>query len=211
MSSSGLVWPSGRSVREAQVTGRSCAAPLLASSKVPEPSCRFPLHTTLARRSALAIHASNTSVSTDTKSLPAAPALQSCVAASPGSLAPAPFAGSGLFQLAHVDLFGLRRTYLDPFAARNLSEQRSGLAQGGLHIEVVEAGNAVPGNYDVEPPHGCTGRRVVDTDVGDRATDDQRIHVPQAQHMLQTRAVEGVVAWLAYGRLVFVGREPVHH
>src|SRR5215213_3895790 len=67
MSSSGLVLPSGRSVREAQVTGRSCAAPLLASSKVPEPFCRFSLHTTLARRSALAIHASNTSVSTDTK------------------------------------------------------------------------------------------------------------------------------------------------
>src|SRR5215211_5114446 len=67
MSSSGLVLPSGRSVREAQVTGRSCAAPLLASSKVPEPFCRFPLHTTLARRSALAIHAPNTSVSTDTK------------------------------------------------------------------------------------------------------------------------------------------------
>src|SRR5215217_7694937 len=49
------------------------------------------------------------------------------------------------------------------------------------------------------------------TDVCDRATDDERIHVPQAQHVLQTRAVEGVVAWLAYGRLPFAGGEPVNH
>src|SRR5215217_8061801 len=58
MSSSGLVLPSGRSVREAQVTGISWAAPLLTRSKVPEPFCRSPLHTTSARRSAVAIHAS---------------------------------------------------------------------------------------------------------------------------------------------------------
>src|SRR3712207_1305380 len=51
----------------------------------------------------------------------------------------------------------------------------------------------------------------MDTDVGDRATDDERIHAPQAQHVFQTRAVEGVVAWLAYGRLVFAGGEPVNH
>src|SRR5829696_6039291 len=51
----------------------------------------------------------------------------------------------------------------------------------------------------------------MDTDVGDRATDDECIHVPQAQHVLQTRAVEGVVAWLAYGRLPFAGGEPVNH
>src|SRR5215207_272907 len=85
------------------------------------------------------------------------------------SLTPAPFASSGLFQLAHVDFLGLWSTYLDLFAARNFSEQRSGLAQGGLHVEVVEAGDAVSGNYDVEPPHGGTGRRVMNADVGDRA------------------------------------------
>src|SRR5215211_6412950 len=127
------------------------------------------------------------------------------------SLTPAPFAGSRLFQLAHVDFLCLRRTYTDPFAARNLSEQRSGLAQGGLHVEVVEAGDAVSGNYDIEPPHRGAGCRVMDTDVGDCATDNERIHVPHAQHVLQTRAVEGVVAWLAYRRLVFAGGEPVHH
>src|SRR5215207_9525499 len=126
-------------------------------------------------------------------------------------ITPAPFASSGLFQLAHVDFLGLWSTYLDSFAARNLSEQRSGLAQGGLHVEVVEAGDAVPGNYDVEPSHGGTCRRVMDTDVGDRATDDERIHAPQAQHVIQTRAVEGVVAWLAYRRLVFAGSKPVNH
>src|ERR687898_2914711 len=110
-----------------------------------------------------------------------------------GSLSLAPLARSRLLQLAQVDFLGLRRTYLDPFAARNLSEQSSGLAQGGLHVEVVEAGDAVPGNYDVEPPHGCTGRRVMDTYVGDRATDDERMHVPQAQHMLKSRSAEGIV------------------
>src|SRR5918994_716560 len=128
-----------------------------------------------------------------------------------GSLSLAPLARSRLLQLAQVDFLGLRRAYLDPFAARNLSEQSSGLAEGGFHVEFVEAGDAVPGNYDVEPPHGGTGRRVMDTDVGDRAADDERIHAPQAQHMLQPRAVESVVAWLAYGRLVFVRGEPVHH
>src|ERR687890_1514096 len=129
----------------------------------------------------------------------------------PPFLAPAPFASGSLFQLAPVDLLGLRRPYQNVFAARNLSEQSSGLAQRGLHVEVVEAGDAVPGNYDVEPPHGGTGRRVMDTDVGDRATDDERIHAPKAQHVFQTRAVEGVVAWLAYGRLVFAGGKPVNH
>src|SRR5215216_6362026 len=127
------------------------------------------------------------------------------------SLTPAPFAGSRLFQFAQVDFLGLRHPYPDVFAARNLSEKRSGLAQRGLHVEVVEAGDAVPGNYDVEPPHGCTCRRVVDTDVGYRTTDDECIHAPQTQHVIQPRAVEGVVAWLAYGRLVFTGREPVYH
>src|SRR5215210_6486272 len=97
------------------------------------------------------------------------------------------------------------------FAARNLSEQRGGLAKGGLHVEVVEAGDAVPGDYNVEPPHGGAGRRVMDTDIGDRATDDNRIHAPQAQHVLQSRAVERVVAWLAYGRLVFAWGKPVNH
>src|SRR5215218_3291001 len=125
------------------------------------------------------------------------------------SLTPAPFAGSRLFQLAQVDLLCLRLPYTDPFAARNLSEKRSGLAQRGLHIEVVEAGDAVPGNYDVEPSHSGTCRRVMDTDVGDRTTDDECIHAPQTQHVIQPRAVEGVVAWLAYGRLVFAWREPV--
>src|SRR5215212_2588276 len=70
-------------------------------------------------------------------------------------LTPAPFASSSLFQLAHVDFLGLWSTYLDLFAARNLSQQGSDLAQGGLQVEVVEAGDAVFGNYDVEPHHGC--------------------------------------------------------
>src|SRR5215211_3448411 len=100
---------------------------------------------------------------------------------------------------------------MNVFAARNLPEEGGRLAQRCLHVEVVEAGDAVPGNYDVEPPHGGAGRRVMDTDVGDRATDDERIHAPQTQHVLQSRAVEGVVARLAYGRLVFVGGKPVHH
>src|SRR5215203_4629993 len=51
----------------------------------------------------------------------------------------------------------------------------------------------------------------MDTDVRDRATDDERIHVPQAQHVLQPRAVEGIVSWLAYSRLVFAGGEPFDH
>src|SRR5919112_498264 len=129
----------------------------------------------------------------------------------PPFLAPAPFASGSLFQLAPVDLLGLRRPYPNVFAARNLSEQSSGLAQRGLHVEVVEAGDAVSGNYDVEPPHGGTGRRVMDADVGDRATDDERIHAPKTQHVLQPRAVEGIVAWLAYGCLVFVRGKPVNH
>src|SRR5215216_7558426 len=94
------------------------------------------------------------------------------------------------------------------FAARNLPEEGGSLAQRCLHVEVVEAGDAVPGNDDVEPSHGGTGRRVMDTDVGDRATDDECIHVPQAQHMLQPRAIEGIVPWLAYSRLVFAGASP---
>src|SRR5215211_2351125 len=122
-----------------------------------------------------------------------------------------PFARSALLQLAHVDLLGLRHPYMNIFAARNLPEEGGSLAQRCLHVEVVEAGDAVPGNYDVEPSHGGTGRCVMDTDVGDRATDDERIHAPQTQHVLQSRAVEGVVPWLAYGGLVFVGREPVDH
>src|SRR5829696_6842240 len=55
MSSWGLVLPSGRSVREAQVTGRSRTASLLARSKLPEPLARLPLHTTFARLSAVAM------------------------------------------------------------------------------------------------------------------------------------------------------------
>src|SRR5919112_565849 len=51
----------------------------------------------------------------------------------------------------------------------------------------------------------------MDADVGNRATDDERIYIPQAQHVLQPRAVEGVVARLAYGRLVFVRGKPVDH
>src|SRR5829696_2775554 len=89
-----------------------------------------------------------------------------------------PFAGSGLFQLAQVDLLRLRYPYMNVFAARNLPEEGGRLAQRCLHVEVVEAGDAITGNYNVEPPHGGTGRRVMDTDVGDRATDDERIHVP---------------------------------
>src|SRR5215203_285730 len=126
-------------------------------------------------------------------------------------ITPAPFASSGLFQLAHVDFLGLWSTYLDLFAARNLSEQRSDLAQGGLHVEVVEAGDAVFGNYDVEPPHGGAGRRVVDANVGDRSADDERIDAPQTQHVLQRRAVEGIVPWFADGRLVLARGELVHN
>src|SRR5215204_7074534 len=100
---------------------------------------------------------------------------------------------------------------MNVFAARNLPEEGGSLAQRCLHVEVVEAGDAVLGNYDVEPSHGGTGRRVMDTDVRDRATDDERIHAPQAQHVLQPRAVEGIVPWLAYSRLVFAGGELVHH
>src|SRR5918998_191749 len=55
-------------------------------------------------------------------------------------LTPATFAGSRLFQLAPVYLLGLRRPYLDMFAARNLSEQRSGLAQRCLRVEDVKPG-----------------------------------------------------------------------
>src|SRR5829696_704697 len=100
---------------------------------------------------------------------------------------------------------------MNVFAARNLPEEGGRLAQRCLHVEVVEAGDAIPGNYNVEPPHGGTGRRVMDTDVGDRATDDERIHVPQAQHVLQPRGVEGIVPWLTYSRLVFPRGEPVDH
>src|SRR3712207_4262398 len=93
------------------------------------------------------------------------------------SLSLAPLARSRLFQLAHVDLLGLRYPYMNVFAACHFTEEDGRLAQRCLHIEVVEAGDAVPGNNDVEPPHGCAGRRVMDTDVGDRATDDERMHV----------------------------------
>src|SRR5215208_2864023 len=51
----------------------------------------------------------------------------------------------------------------------------------------------------------------MDTDISDRATDDERIHAPKAQYVFQRSAVEGVVAWLAYGRLVFVGGKAVNH
>src|SRR5215203_3556843 len=120
-----------------------------------------------------------------------------------------PFARSALLQLAHVDLLGLRHPYMNIFAARNLPEEGGSLAQRCLHVEVVEAGDAVLGNYDVKPSHGGTGRRVMDTDVRDRATDDERIHAPQAQHVLQPRGVEGIVPWLTYSRLVFPRGEPV--
>src|SRR5215217_1393201 len=129
-----------------------------------------------------------------------------------GSLIPAPFASSRLFELAQVDFRGLRLPDLDiPATHDDLSEQRSRLAQRCLHVEVVEAGNAVFGNYDVEPPHGGAGRRVVDANVGDRSADDERIDAPQTQHVLQRRAVEGIVPWFADGRLVLARGELVHN
>ncbi|BBL80336.1 hypothetical protein RxyAA322_21900 [Rubrobacter xylanophilus] len=51
MSSSGLVLPSGLSVRDAQVTGISPKAPL-PTVNLPLPRRRSPSHTTSARRSA---------------------------------------------------------------------------------------------------------------------------------------------------------------
>src|SRR5215207_1980790 len=52
MSSSGLVLPSERSVREAQVTGNSPIAPL-PTVNLPPPRVRLPSQTTSARRSAI--------------------------------------------------------------------------------------------------------------------------------------------------------------
>src|SRR5215210_566214 len=128
------------------------------------------------------------------------------------ALLPAPLASSSLLQLAEVDLRGLRLPDLDLPATRDdLSEQSSRLAQRCLHVEVVEAGGAVSGNYDVEPPHGSAGGRVVDADVGDRAADDERIDTPHTQQVLQRRGVEGIVAGLADGRLVLARGEFVHH
>src|SRR5690349_14260336 len=54
ISSSGLVLPSERSVREANVTGRSPTAPLPTWTR-PDPCVRLPSQTTSARRSASAI------------------------------------------------------------------------------------------------------------------------------------------------------------
>src|SRR5881394_2789634 len=55
-SSSGLVLPSERSVRDAQVTGRSAAAPL-ANDNVPFPWARSPSQLVVAVRSAVGIDA----------------------------------------------------------------------------------------------------------------------------------------------------------
>jgi hypothetical protein len=57
MSSSGLVLPSERSVRDAQVTGSSPVAPLV-RDRVPLPWARSPSHTVVAVRSAEAMGAS---------------------------------------------------------------------------------------------------------------------------------------------------------
>src|SRR5215210_2181935 len=126
-------------------------------------------------------------------------------------LAHVPLASSRLFELTPVDLRGLRLSDLDIPAVHDLSEQGSCLAQGCLHVEVVEAGDAVSQNYDVAPPHGGAGRRVEDADVCDRATDDQRVDAPLAKHVLQLRAVEGIVARLADGRLIIAWGKLVHH
>src|SRR5215210_4408837 len=229
ISSSGLVLPSGRSVREAHVTGISWIASLLTRSKVPDPLKRLPLHTTFARRSAVAILASHTSVFSNTRrvypltqrsnlpqTLPSRPGEPECrrgfASVPPGiSLAHAPFAGGGFLQLAPVNLLRFRLTDLDIPAAYDLSEQGSCLAEGCLHVEVVEAGDAVFGNYDVEPPHGGAGRRIEDADVCDRAADDQRVDAPLAQHVLQLRAVEGVVTRLTDGCLIIAWGKLVHH
>src|SRR5918998_4775021 len=55
MSSSGEVLPLGFSARVAQLTLAPVHALLLAKSKVPDPVCRLPFHTTSARRSAVAM------------------------------------------------------------------------------------------------------------------------------------------------------------
>src|SRR5215217_609446 len=49
MSYSGLVLPSGRSARDAQVTGSPCTASLLVRSRVPDLRNRLLFHTTFAR------------------------------------------------------------------------------------------------------------------------------------------------------------------
>ena len=54
MSSSGLVLPSERSVRDAHVTGRSPVAPL-GRDRIPLPWARSPSHTVVAVRSTLAM------------------------------------------------------------------------------------------------------------------------------------------------------------
>src|SRR3712207_53225 len=93
---------------------------------------------------------------------------------------PAPLASSRLFELAPVEFRGLRLTDLDVPAAHNLSEQSSRLAQRRLHVEAGEAGDAIFGDYDVEPPHGGARGGVVNADVGNRAADDKGIDIPQA-------------------------------
>src|SRR5215208_6961744 len=125
---------------------------------------------------------------------------------------PAPFASSGLFELAQVDFRGLRLPDLDISAARDdLSEQGGRLAQGRLHVEGVEARDAVFWHYDVEPPHGGARGGVVDADVGDRSADDERIDAPNTQCVLERRAVEGIVTGLADTYFVFARGELVYH
>src|SRR3712207_2550390 len=83
--------------------------------------------------------------------------------------------------------YGVRRG--DPAA-----EQERRLAQGGLEVERVERRGCVPGDHHVVPAQSAARRRVVDADVRDRAAQEQGIRPPQAQEVVEVRAVERVVA-----------------
>src|ERR687886_1798401 len=97
-------------------------------------------------------------------------------------------------------------------ALRDLSvKEKGGLAQGGLQVEGFEGGGGVFGDNHFEPPEGGAGGGVMDADVGDRATDDQSVYVPDAQEMVQVRAVEGVVADLTDDELVLQRPQLVHY
>src|ERR671917_2881990 len=89
-------------------------------------------------------------------------------------------------------------------------EEEVDLPERGLEVEGRERRGGVLGDYHVVPPQRGARGGVVDADAGDRAADDERVHAPQPQEMVEVRPVEGIVADLADDELVLARRELVH-
>ena len=95
--------------------------------------------------------------------------------------------------------------YGDGFTLRGLAvKQEGGLAQAGLQVEGAQGRGDVFGYDQLEPPQSSAGGGVMDVDVRYSTADDEGIHAPDAQAMVQVRPVEDVVADLADNQLALL-------